>query len=42
MKLQRIHITRNSWKSPSVKGPFYYDVMLSPEAICIFYGDFME
>lgn len=32
MKLQRIHIARNLWESPSIKGLFCYDVMLINEA----------
>ncbi len=32
MILQRVHITRNLWESPSIKGLFCYDAMLINEA----------
>lgn len=32
MILQRVHITRNLWQSPSIKGLFCYDTMLINEA----------
>lgn len=32
MTLQRVHIARNLWESPSIKGLFCYDAMLINEA----------
>ena len=32
MILQRVHITRNLWESPSIKGLFCYDAILMNEA----------
>lgn len=32
MILQRVHITRNLWESPSIKGLFCYDAIIINEA----------